>query len=312
MSIALTTVRRQTMAEYREAIQELRRNPEAGFDRLEAMGAVHQVSWKDRPEAVASAWRQAQQTGELVLVVCARHEEIASVTNAIRRQRQEAGELGEGVEVERYVPLNYTTAQKGDPRNFKVGQAVVFLRGREVMTVVQADGNKVITRDAVGVERELNHRNARRFEVYERRSIKIAPNDRLLLLANRRSAVFRATNGERVTVEKVEQGRIHLEDGRILPESYKEFDYGYAVTAHKSQGKSVDAVVISADTMRRELFYVAASRGRRAVTIITSDKDLLRDSVGRSDERQSATELVRNRAVRAEIVSRDQTMEREV
>jgi len=65
------------------------------------------------------------------------------------------------------------------------------------------------------------------------------------------------------------------------------------VTAHRSQGKTVDAVVISGDAMKKELFYVAATRGREKVTVVTSDKELLRESVGRSGERQSASELVR-------------------
>jgi hypothetical protein len=41
------------------------------------------------------------------------------------------------------------------------------------------------------------------------------------------------------------------------------------------------------------LFYVATSRGRESVRVITSDKQLLRHSVARSGERQSASELVR-------------------
>jgi hypothetical protein len=45
--------------------------------------------------------------------------------------------------------------------------------------------------------------------------------------------------------------------------------------------------------MRKELFYVAASRGRESITIVTSDKDLLRESVARSVARQSASELSR-------------------
>ena len=83
-----------------------------------------------------------------------------------------------------------------------------------------------------------------------------------------------------MTVSRIdEQGRIHLQDGRALPENYKQFAHGYAVTAHRSQGKSVDAVVISADGMRKELFYVAASRGRERITVVTSDRELLRESV---------------------------------
>ena len=43
--------------------------------------------------------------------------------------------------------------------------------------------------------------------------------------------------------------------------------------------------------MQKELFYVAASRGRRSVQVITSDRELLRESVARSTARQSASEL---------------------
>jgi hypothetical protein len=79
----------------------------------------------------------------------------------------------------------------------------------------------------------------------------------------------------------------------MIPSTYKHFDYGYAVTAHRSQGQSVDRVVIAGETMNRELFYVAASRGREQVTVITSDKARLEESVGRSGARLSASELVR-------------------
>jgi hypothetical protein len=86
-------------------------------------------------------------------------------------------------------------------------------------------------------------------------------------------------------------GRIELSDGRVLPSKFRQFTHGYAVTAHRSQGKTVDSVIISSDGMRKELFYVAASRGRRSVMVLTSDKEGLRQSVGRSGSRKSASEL---------------------
>jgi hypothetical protein len=122
----------------------------------------------------------------------------------------------------------------------------------------------------------------------------VAAGDRLLITANRREAGFRATNGEVVTVARVsEKGSIQLADGRVLPANFKQFAYGYAVTAHRSQGKSVDSVIISGDGMQKELFYVAASRGRQSITIITSDKEMLCESIGRSAVRKSALELTR-------------------
>ena len=65
----------------------------------------------------------------------------------------------------------------------------------------------------------------------------------------------------------------------------------YAVTAHRSQGKTVDTVIISADAMKKELFYVAAIRGRSEIAVVTSDREQLRESVGVSTMRQSAIEL---------------------
>lgn len=305
-STSLTQVQRQTRADYREAVEELRRNPERGFEKLDEIGAIREVAWEDKARTVAEAWRvagaQANGKGEprQVLVVCATHEEIANVTEAIRTERQRAGELSEGTRVERYVPQNYTTAQKSEPRNFRAGQVVVFHRatkdvGRnEALEVVCADKHKVVARTAAGIERELKGKQAQCFEVYERRGLNVAPNDKLVLTANRRETGFRATNGEMVTVSRVdEQGRINLTDGRVLPANYRHFHHGYAVTAHRSQGKSVDAVVISGEAMKKELFYVAASRGRESVTVVTSDKSLLQESVGRSGERQSASEMVR-------------------
>jgi ATP-dependent exoDNAse (exonuclease V) alpha subunit len=115
-----------------------------------------------------------------------------------------------------------------------------------------------------------------------------------LITANRHEPNFRATNGEIVTVARMDQkGLIRLEDGRVLPANFKQFAHGYAVTAHRSQGKSVDKVIVSGDGMQKELFYVAASRGRESVEVITSDKEGLRETVARSTARQSASELAR-------------------
>jgi len=48
--------------------------------------------------------------------------------------------------------------------------------------------------------------------------------------------------------------------------------------------------------MKQELFYVGASRGRSEIAIVTSDREQLRESLGISSTRSSATELVREQA----------------
>jgi len=65
------------------------------------------------------------------------------------------------------------------------------------------------------------------------------------------------------------------------------------ITAYRNQGKMVDSVIISADARKKELFFVAASRGRSEIAVVTSDREQLRDSDGVSTMRQSAIELAR-------------------
>ena len=295
-SPALTRVRRQTEAKYRQAMEELRRDPERGFERLERIGAVREVGWAERAEAVAKAWGDAGSRN--ALVVCATHAEIDQVTDAIRSERKRSGALGKPVGTFRDVSLNWTTAQKQEACNFRPGMRLAFHRQvkgiekNETVEVVAVHSDSVILRNGRGEQRWITGRAARSFDVMERREIEVAVGDWLLLTANRRDAAFRATNGEIVTVARVdEQGRIGLEDGRLLSAEFRQFTHGYAVTAHRSQGKSVDSVIVSADGMQKELFYVAASRGRRSVVVITSDKLRLRESVGRSTARKSASEL---------------------
>jgi ATP-dependent exoDNAse (exonuclease V) alpha subunit len=302
-SVSLTAVQRQTQAQYRDAIQTLRHSPEQGFEKLEQLDAVREVPYLERAQAVASAyWTLTSGANRSVLVVAGTHEEIGKVTDAIREDMKQRGELDRGVVSERYVPLQWTEAQKKDLLNYKSGQVLLFHRSsrgvekHEALTVERTKQSSIVARDQHGMECTVSPTQARSFSVHERQQIEVAPGDRLLLTGNRGGVGFRATNGELVKVHDVDGGRVHLEDGRTLPANYHEFDHGYAVTAHRSQGKTVDAVILSADAMKQELFYVGASRGRQEIVVVTSDREQLRNLLGISTARPSATELAREQA----------------
>lgn len=300
-TVTPTQVQRQTRKDYRDAVEELRRNPERGFAKLDAMGAVREVPISDRFSAIADAYDSA--AGPSCLVVCATHDEIDQVTDAIRERRKAREELGEGIALTRHVSLNWTAAQKADLQSYRAGQLLGFHRAvksiakNDTVEVVSVAPGGLVVRSADNTERTISKKQAGSFDVLEAQPIEVSPRDRLLLLtANRREAGLRTTNGELVTVSSVDAvGRIQLEDGRTLPSNYQSFAHGYAVTAHRSQGRTVDSVILSGDGMQRELFYVAASRGRQGVTVITSDKARLQETAARSMARTSASELVRGK-----------------
>ena len=296
-TVELNQVQRQITQDYREAVKELRLDPGRGFEMLDRIGAIREVPWLERAQEVAKALSEAEARARDSIVVCATHEEIDRVTHAIRMSQ---GKAGKGVQIGKDVSLNWTTAQKSDMANYRTGQLLIFhravkgIRKNETVEVVNAEDQGVTVRSPSGQLLTLTARQAKSFDVCERQALEITPGDKLLLTTNRREPDFRVTNGEIATVHRVDsKSRVHLSDGRILPADFRQFTHGYAVTAHRSQGKSVDSVIISADGMQKELFYVAASRGRENVLIITSDKLALSESVCRSNARQSASELAR-------------------
>lgn len=302
-SVSLLQVQRQTIAEYKEAVETLRHRPAEGFTKLQAMGAIREVDWRLRAREVSDAYRQAAAVPNLkgkprsVMVIAATHDDIKSVTHAIRQDRQRAGELAKGETFSQHTALNWTAAQKRQTKNYQPGHLLEFHRAvkgvqkNESLEVITADKTGVAARKCSGEMVRITPRQVNAYGVFERQEIEISAGDKILLQANWRDKQFRATNGELVTVASVASGAIELTDGRVVPPHYKQFTHGYAVTAHRSQGKTVDYEIIAAERMAHDLFYVSATRAREGLTVITSDSFGLQESIAVSGDRQSATEL---------------------
>jgi len=94
-------------------------------------------------------------------------------------------------------------------------------------------------------------------------------------------------------------GRITLTDGRILEKDYRQFVRGFAITSYASQGKTVDHVLFSDSAIKaatnQQQWYVTISRGRKGVTIFTSDKVQLGENIQRSGDRPLALDLAKQR-----------------
>lgn len=111
-------------------------------------------------------------------------------------------------------------------------------------------------------------------EMAERRAVEIqlSAGDRLMLTGPHRDLdLARSSFG---TVTSVRDGAfsILMDDAReaveINAERFNQFDYGYAATIHKSQGMSVDRVLLLPHRrMDRHSTYVALSRHRDALTV---------------------------------------------
>ena len=101
-------------------------------------------------------------------------------------------------------------------------------------------------------------------DVGEKRKLKVATGDKLLLQSNWQK---KFVNGELVEVKAIQGDSGLLPDGRVIPADYRTFTHGYAVTSHAAQGKTADEVLVVASSrslpaVHQEQFYVSISRGR--------------------------------------------------
>ncbi len=298
----LTRIRRQRNAEYRKAVElaAQKRTLEA-FAQLERMGAVSELADAQIHEAAAKSYLKALAENKSALLVAPTWNEIEAVTEKVRVAMKTSGWLaGEEKEFEVFDSLSWTEAQKQDARQYHPGMAIRFHRRKDDFAKDETVSVVAVENDSIKVQRADGSENlftlgagCACFDVGEKRKLKIVAGDKLLLQAN--TVGKRFVNGELVEVRSIQGDSVLLADGRVIPQNYRTFTHGYAVTSHAAQGKTVDEVLVVASSrslaaVHQQQFYVSISRGRERCQIFTDDTERLRSHVTNSSERLAAIE----------------------
>jgi conjugative relaxase-like TrwC/TraI family protein len=315
----LTTIRRQKPAAFREIVElAAARQTDKAFAKLVELGAVTEVPADGHHTAngqlyqrAADAYVSATKQGKSALLVSPTWAEIEAVTEKVRETLKADGVISQAESTHCvFDSLSWTVAQKKDASRFEPGQRLRFVRRTkkfehgETVEVAAVAENGLRVRRPDGTEVDfIPATSAASFDVGESRELKVAAGDWLLLQANHGKEFI---NGERVQVKTIQDGRIALADGRMLPAGFNTFTHGYAVTSHSSQGKTVDEVLLVASSksfaaVNREQFYVSISRGRERVQVFTDDSELLARRVMDSHERKAAVELTELRQELAKL-----------
>jgi conjugative relaxase-like TrwC/TraI family protein len=316
----LTAIRRQRKAAYRKAVElaAQKRTVEA-FAQLERMGAVTEVladGHHDLHDSAAKSYLKALAENKSALLVAPTWNEIEAVTEKVRAALKTSGRLaGEEKEFQVFDSLSWTEAQKRDARQYRPGMAIHFhRRGHgfekgETVQVVAVENDSLKVQHTDGSENIFPLGAGIACDVGEKRKLKVAAGDKLLLQANAVAVRKHFVNGELVEVKAVQGDSVLLADGRVIPVDYRTFTHGYAVTSHAAQGKTVDEVLLVASSrslpaIHQEQFYVSISRGRERCQIFTDDSDLLRSHVTRSSARLAAVEAMPQRDFLQTILQR--------
>ena len=276
---------------------------------------MHEVAYDELGEAAARTWLAlAPEARERTLLLAPTHALRAEIHGTVRAALADEGVLrGKALTIERLVSLGMTRAEKGDARNYREGDAVVFhqdmvnyrVRKDEALTVTGVEGDRVALRHPDGGPRRIKPAGQVRYrlDVYETRPIEIRAGDRIRWTRNDHGRGL--INGERAEVAAIARGRVRLvlEDGRrvslrVEDPQLRHIDYAWSSTVRGAQGSTAEGVIAVLDTSQRALtdqstFYVEISRARDRAVVLTDNLDELVDVLeANTGERATALDAV--------------------
>jgi conjugative relaxase-like TrwC/TraI family protein len=301
---AKNRVERRWLEQYKLAVNEAQQGKlGASFDRLDKQGAVVACTLADQQQKLTEHFLELFKNQQSTVVVSQSWSEIHKVNEQVRLGLKSQKLIGEAeTTVTALERQDLTDAQKRDKRFYQPESILVFNRPTAGFKSGSAGKLCGITDRHLLIEadhriRPVPFKELDKITVCQPKELFLSTGDRLQLKANAQSQDGRRlANGELVTVKGIHQdGRIALNDGRVLPKNYRQFVRGYAVTSYAAQGKTVDYVLFSDSAVKaatnEQQWYVTISRGRKGVKIFTADKIQLRQNIAHSGHRTLALDM---------------------
>ena len=311
-----TKSERKRIKQYRAAVRKAQSGQYAeSFDRLDKLGAIVECRTIDEQrERLVADYLTLAKKKKSTVIVSQTWGEIHEINERIRIGLRRAGLIDKADStVTAHRRLDLTDAQKRDKRFYPDNAVIVF--NRKTKDFVRGEVGKLLVATPTHLLVKAENRVQKvpfnllnRLTVCQPIEMTLAKGDQLQLKANAPSLDGKELiNGELVTVKAVNpNGRIELKDGRVLPEKYREFVRGYAITSYGSQGKTVEHVLFSDSSVKaatnNQQWLVTISRGTRAVKIFTQDKAQLRENVSRLGDRELAIEFAKQDSAQARRV----------
>ena len=277
-----------------------------------------------RLQAIARETAQAylelsQDERDKTLVLAATNEMRRAINEKVKAGLQE--QVPEGADV---VPVTVTALDKAQCTRAELREAINYRkdmimrvpegrgRARKIVdwTITASDPsrNTITARNAEGEEKVFKPRdlNPKECGLYTPRKLDLAIGDRVVFTENNRDNGFQ--NNETGTVTVAEGGKVEIrKDGgktvTLDTDKTHTLDHGWAVTVHRSQGRTVDRALVAGMASKMAtamLAYVACTRERFHLRIFTDHVKSLQKSWARVAERETAKAAVEKAAMAQE------------
>ena len=314
----IETIRRQTKQADRQTVKNLSEGKiiEA-VSEMRGRGQVVEV--RDRAERHRAIVEAFAVKPEKSLIVAPRNADRQEINQKVHEALKTAGKVGkEETEIKILRPRSELGGierefagayREGDVISYARGSAEHKIAAKSLAKVIKTDREQNLLTVEIkdgkdGTEaREItyNPKRLRGVSVWTEDIIKVSTGDRLQFRAPFEEKNTKIANGTMLEVGKMTPDAMTLttDKGKAVKldtERPHAIDYGYAVTSHSSQGKTIDRVLIHAETseskqiLNERMAYVAVSRARDEALIFTDDAAKLAGKMARQIEKTEITQ----------------------
>lgn len=293
----LDQIVRQKDPELLRAVEHLARNEtERGVALLREQGRVTQIpNASDRIRAIA---RDYAEKPESTIIVSPDNKSRQLLNEAVRIELKGKGVLAPQAEIYKTLANRneLTGAERTWAARYEVGNVLQYTTGSKAERIakgsyatirsIDTDTNKLTVELQNGSTVSYDPRRLKGVNTYRETSREIAAGDRIQFTTNDRALDIRNRDIAMIVTAKADQITVRMDgkEGRTVsfdPTKLRQFDHGYAVTSHSSQGLTQDRVLANFDTdtarslVNTRLAYVAISRASQDARVYTNDADSL-------------------------------------
>lgn len=303
-TVEIKEIKRQRTEEYKELVNKvIEKDTGAVIAELEKKGNL--IETKHMRLALDKA---AEEYSSDTLILANSNRERRELNKLIRGDLQKNNLVGQEDQQYRIrEDARFDGIEKNKAVNYQVGNIIQFSKAvpgvpsgaegivsgidteRNVIKALMDNKGKLETREI-----DLS-KYGDRLNVYRHADIKLAQGDKVLFTKNDKD--LKIDNNTEATVLSVGQDtlKVQIKDREleINTKEYPYIDHGYAMTVHKSQGKSVEKVVVLANTQTENTynsFYVGVTRGKQELKIITDDITRFKDQIKNEDRKLNIVE----------------------
>ncbi len=299
-----------------EAIAMMREGKGAKLEWVQPSGRTDgkEPTWEEkrmaRLEAATNKYMEARQAGSEVLLVAERRDDRSALNNMVRDRLIERGEVqAEGMQTSILIGKDMVRAEARMAHSYQAGDVVEF--GRSYKSLDTTKGERLTVQDVdykrglvnlqndAGEQVQWNPSKLTKAQAYSKEQVELAQGDKVVWTKN--DHINGRRNGQLADVVAVDRqdktATIRLQNGqeqKLDLADMQHLDHAHASTIYKSQGRTVDHVIVASNTQSRESAYVAVSRAREQAEMIVNSPEGQAQAIDREQEPDNVLDLLKD------------------